>query len=116
MNNIEHRTSNVQHRKMAVRSAFSVQRSMFDVPKTVLIFLIRLYQLTVPPARLVLFGPAAGCRFTPSCSQYAMQAVREHGAVAGSSLAVKRICRCHPLGTAGHDPVPVKTDRICYHG
>jgi len=89
---------------------------MLDVPKSVLIVVIRLYQLTLPPARIFLFGPAAGCRFTPSCSRYAMEAVREHGAIAGSRLAVKRICRCHPLRAAGHDPVPAKTPEICCHG
>src|SRR5438105_1362027 len=105
MENIEHRTSNTQH-PMAMRPRhhrlLDVGCWMLDVPKSVLIFAIRLYQLTLPPARTFLFGPAAGCRFTPSCSRYAMEAVREHGAIAGSRLAVKRICRCHPLGAAGH--------------
>jgi uncharacterized protein len=73
---------------------------------------IRLYQLTLPPARTFLFGPAAGCRFTPSCSQYATEALREHGAIAGSWLAAKRIGRCHPLGDCGHDPIPRKEPGI----
>ena len=66
---------------------------------------IRVYQLTISPALTFLFGPAAGCRFTPTCSQYAIDAIRERGAVAGSWLAAKRICRCHPLGGCGHDPI-----------
>jgi putative membrane protein insertion efficiency factor len=46
------------------------------------------------------------CRFYPSCSSYALEAIDRHGAGLGSALAVKRICRCHPWGGAGHDPVP----------
>jgi hypothetical protein len=45
------------------------------------------------------------CRFQPTCSQYALDALRVHGAVKGSWLAVKRICRCHPWGATGSDPV-----------
>ena len=64
--------------------------------------------LTIAPAQVFLFGPAGGCRFTPTCSQYAMDAIRAHGALAGGALAAKRICRCHPWGGCGHDPVPEK--------
>ena len=46
------------------------------------------------------------CRFYPSCSTYALEAIERHGSCRGSALAVKRICRCHPWGGAGHDPVP----------
>src|SRR5690348_14779335 len=67
---------------------------------------IRVYQLTVSPLLVFLFGPTGGCRFTPSCSQYAVDAIRSRGVLAGSSLAVRRICRCHPWGDAGHDPAP----------
>jgi hypothetical protein len=76
----------------------------------ILIFAIRAYRLTISPAQLFLFGPSGGCRFTPTCSAYALDAVQEHGAVAGSFLAAKRICRCHPWGGCGHDPVP-KTEK-----
>ena len=67
---------------------------------------IRAYQLTISPMQAFLCGPTGGCRFTPSCSQYAMDAIRSHGALAGSWLAVKRICHCHPWGGCGHDPAP----------
>jgi putative membrane protein insertion efficiency factor len=70
---------------------------------------IRVYQLTISPAQAFLFGSTAGCRFTPTCSQYTMDAVREHGVMAGGWLAMKRICHCHPWGCCGHDPVPKQT-------
>ena len=72
----------------------------------IVIFAIRLWRLTVSPAQTFLFGANAGCRFTPSCSAYAIEAVRQHGAAAGGWLVVKRIWRCHPWGDCGHDPVP----------
>ncbi|MEW9899912.1 membrane protein insertion efficiency factor YidD [Chitinivorax sp. PXF-14] len=66
----------------------------------ILVFLIRIYQYTISP----LLGPR--CRFTPSCSQYAIEAVQKHGVVKGGWLATRRICRCHPFHPGGHDPVP----------
>lgn len=48
----------------------------------------------------------ASCRFTPSCSTYALQAIMKHGVFRGSWMAVKRIMRCHPWGGSGYDPVP----------
>lgn len=65
----------------------------------VLLALIRAYQL----AR---HGRPSPCRYVPSCSVYAATAVRRHGAVRGSWLAVRRLCRCHPWGGFGADPVP----------
>ena len=46
------------------------------------------------------------CRFTPTCSQYALEALRRHGAIKDSWLAIKRLLRCHPWGGSGYDPVP----------
>ncbi|KQM14773.1 membrane protein insertion efficiency factor YidD [Novosphingobium sp. Leaf2] len=61
-------------------------------------------------ARLWQVGPSAimppTCRFTPSCSQYAIEAVRRHGAIKGGLLALWRLLRCQPWGGHGHDPVP----------
>jgi putative membrane protein insertion efficiency factor len=74
----------------------------------ILIFAIRVYRWTISPAQIFLFGPTAGCRFTPTCSQYAVDAIRSRGAIAGTFLVSKRICRCHPFGSCGHDPVPQK--------
>ena len=68
--------------------------------------LVRLYRWVLSPAKTFVLGPAARCRFTPTCSEYALEAVRVHGALAGSALAAARICRCHPWGGCGHDPVP----------
>ncbi|MGO8766251.1 MAG: membrane protein insertion efficiency factor YidD [Limisphaerales bacterium] len=76
----------------------------------ILILAIRAYRLVIAPAQIYFFGGDSGCRFTPTCSQYAMEAVRRHGALTGSWLATKRVCRCHPFGDCGHDPVPVKPE------
>jgi len=93
-------------------SAFGLRHYLVIMVSSLVIraltLLIRAYQLTISPALTLLFGPTGGCRFTPTCSQYALEAVRRHGAVAGGWLATKRICRCHPWGEGGHDPVPPK--------
>ncbi|MER2139306.1 MAG: membrane protein insertion efficiency factor YidD [Succiniclasticum sp.] len=67
--------------------------------KTIMISLIRLYQLCISP----LLGH--NCRYYPSCSQYAIEAIEKKGIVRGSWMAVKRICRCHPWHAGGYDPV-----------
>jgi putative membrane protein insertion efficiency factor len=72
----------------------------------ILVLAVQVYRWTISPAQTFLFGGDAGCRFTPTCSQYAMDAVQKHGAISGTVLAAKRICRCHPWGGCGHDPVP----------
>jgi uncharacterized protein len=73
--------------------------------KTVLLLLIRLYQLTLSS----IMGRQ--CRFLPTCSDYARQAIEIHGAMEGGKLAAKRICKCHPWGDEGFDPVPPKHER-----
>ena len=65
-----------------------------------LIALIRVYQWGISP----LLGPK--CRYTPTCSQYAVEALRKHGLLTGSWLAIRRVARCHPWGGHGIDPVP----------
>ena len=67
-----------------------------------LLALIRAYQLLVSP----LFPPS--CRYLPSCSEYARQAVIRHGPLAGGWLTLRRLARCHPWGGCGYDPVPEK--------
>src|SRR5690242_2502434 len=70
-----------------------------------LVFGVSVYQKTLSPLLGFLF-PQTGCRFTPTCSHYAIEAVKRHGTWGGSWLSIKRICRCHPWGGCGHDPVP----------
>jgi len=76
------------------------------IPATASIALIRLYQKTLSPALPVLLGPSCGCRFHPSCSHYAAEAIGTHGALRGGLLAARRIIKCSPLHPGGHDPVP----------
>ena len=64
------------------------------------IFLVRLYQLTISP----LLG--LSCRFYPTCSAYMIESLKQYGALKGSWLGIKRICKCHPFHPGGHDPVP----------
>lgn len=77
-----------------------------SLPTRVLMGLVRAYQL--------LFSPwlRAGCRYSPSCSNYGMQALRQHGAAAGTYLAAARILRCNPFCPGGHDPVPDNPPRL----
>lgn len=65
-----------------------------------LIGLIRIYQVALSP----FVGNQ--CRFTPTCSQYAREAVERHGAMKGTWMAIRRVSRCHPWHPGGHDPVP----------
>jgi putative membrane protein insertion efficiency factor len=74
--------------------------------KFVLIFFVRLYQRLVSPFLPAICGPQCGCRFAPTCSEYAVEALRTHGSARGTLLAAKRICRCHPMNPGGWDPVP----------
>lgn len=75
-------------------------RAALQAAGLVLLVLIRGYQLLISP----LFPPS--CRYMPSCSEYARQAVRRHGPLAGGWLAARRLARCHPWGGFGYDPVP----------
>lgn len=66
----------------------------------IFILFIRFYQTCISP----MFPPV--CRYTPTCSQYAIEALQKYGPIKGSWLAIKRILRCHPWGGSGYDPVP----------
>ncbi len=70
------------------------------LPRRSLMAMVRTYQLVLSP----LLPPS--CRFTPSCSAYAHEALSRHGAVRGSWLAARRLARCHPWNPGGYDPVP----------
>jgi uncharacterized protein len=70
------------------------------LPRRSLMAVVRAYQLMLSP----LLPPS--CRFTPSCSAYAHEALTRHGALRGSWLAARRLARCHPWNPGGYDPVP----------
>ncbi len=71
-----------------------------------LLSIIRGYQLAISP-----FLPHC-CRFSPTCSEYAMEAIRQFGAGHGSWMSIRRIAKCHPFHEGGFDPVPCATDRV----
>ena len=66
----------------------------------ILLIPIYIYRVCISP----MLPPS--CRYTPTCSQYAIEAIKRHGPFRGTWLAIKRICRCHPWGGSGYDPVP----------
>jgi uncharacterized protein len=72
----------------------------------VLIALVRGYRLLLSP------WLGNGCRFEPTCSAYALQALEQHGAAAGAYMTLTRLARCHPLCAGGHDPVPVRSPAL----
>ena len=74
--------------------------------RSVALALITAYQRTASPLLPVLFGPACGCRFYPSCSHYAAEAIATHGTLRGSWLSARRLLKCTPLHPGGVDLVP----------
>jgi putative membrane protein insertion efficiency factor len=77
-----------------------------SLPQRLLMGLVRGYQLLLSP------WINAGCRYSPTCSAYAMQALEKHGACAGTYMAASRILRCNPFCLGGHDPVPDNPPRL----
>ena len=69
--------------------------------KKILIAMVRFYRKNITP-----YKGGATCRFVPTCSQYALEALEKYGALKGSLLAIRRILRCHPFSAGGYDPVP----------
>lgn len=84
----------------------SALSAVLRLPARALLGLIWAYQRTLSPVIPVVMGPYCGCRFHPTCSHYAAEAVRTHGALVGALLAVWRIVKCNPLHAGGLDPVP----------
>lgn len=72
--------------------------------KKIITFIIKAYQITLSP----LLG--SNCRFQPTCSQYMIEAINQHGVLKGLRLGLRRISKCHPLGPKGYDPVPEKEE------
>ncbi|MBL9187229.1 MAG: membrane protein insertion efficiency factor YidD [Opitutaceae bacterium] len=83
-----------------------VARTAARLPAGALLLLIRLYQRTLAPALPVITMGRCGCRFHPTCSHYAAEAIATHGALAGTALAAVRLAKCTPLHSGGYDPVP----------
>lgn len=80
------------------------------IPALLALGAIRVYQLVLSPFLHAISGPAAGCRFAPTCSEYARQAIHQHGLRRGGALAVRRILKCHPWHEGGYDPVPPRSN------
>ena len=78
-----------------------IEFTLLRLPRFIILVLIRLYQKVISPAL-----PENTCRFYPSCSRYGFEAVKKHGAIKGSFLAIYRILRCNPFNPGGYDPVP----------
>ena len=74
--------------------------------KSFFIYLIKIYKKFISP------GLNSHCIYTPTCSEYAIDAINEYGAIKGSFIGIKRILRCNPLSKGGYDPVPKKTTHI----
>jgi hypothetical protein len=81
-------------------------RAGASLPGQLLLLALRVYQRTVSPVLPVVTLGACACRFAPTCSHYAVEAIRTHGAFAGTRLALARLARCTPLHLGGFDPVP----------
>jgi putative membrane protein insertion efficiency factor len=81
-------------------------QGLLDGPRCLLVMLVLGYRFALKP----WLGSA--CRFEPTCSAYALDALRRHGALAGSALSAARLLRCHPWCHGGHDPVPARPPRL----
>ncbi len=88
-----------------------VLSALLRLPARALLGLIWVYQRTLSPVIPVVMGPTCGCRFHPTCSHYAAEAVRTRGAVIGTALALRRLIKCNPLHPGGFDPVPTAPAR-----
>jgi|YelNatPaOPRAMG01_1025707.scaffolds.fasta_scaffold00801_22 putative membrane protein insertion efficiency factor len=84
-----------------------------NLAQRIVIGALRVYRAVVSPVWSALASPwGLGCRFTPTCSQYAVEAVSRHGTVKGLGLALRRLSRCHPWGPWGYDPVPDRLEPV----
>lgn len=84
----------------------TLTRYILKLPRYLGMGFVRVYQYTLAPLIKAITGGQGCCRFYPSCSHYAYEALSKHGLVRGSFLSAKRICKCHPFHPGGHDPVP----------
>ena len=91
---------------MTASDGTALRAALYALPRRTLIALVQAYRFALKP----WLGNA--CRFEPSCSAYALQALQRHGAAAGTALAAARLLRCHPWCAGGHDPVPERPARL----
>ncbi|RVW02338.1 membrane protein insertion efficiency factor YidD [Rhodococcus spongiicola] len=105
----EHDVARAESGSRSSLFAANLLTSLRSLPARVLIFLIELYRTYVSPLRLPT------CRFTPTCSEYAVDALRTHGAIKGSALTVVRLVKCAPWHPGGWDPVPERRGRHLHH-
>ncbi|MDJ0312066.1 membrane protein insertion efficiency factor YidD [Arthrobacter sp. H35-D1] len=89
-----------QTQRRASKWLAAVARFLWHLPSNILIIVLKLYRRVISP----MYGQV--CRFFPSCSAYALEAVTVHGAVKGTWMAARRVVRCHPWSSGGLDPVP----------
>ncbi|MFB0938425.1 MAG: membrane protein insertion efficiency factor YidD [Urechidicola sp.] len=80
-------------------------RNLTKIIAVPFIWFVRFYQMAISP-----YTPSS-CRYSPTCSHYAIEALQKHGLFSGGILAIKRIFSCHPWGNSGYDPVPEKKDK-----
>ena len=86
-----------------------MQIVLSSLPRRGLMLIVRGYQMLLSP------WLAPSCRFAPTCSTYALQALEQHGALAGTGLTLYRVLRCNPFCEGGHDPVPTQPPRLFRH-
>ena len=82
-----------------------MQRKISQLLTYPFILLVRFYQVAISPLK------PPTCRFSPTCSTYALEALKKYGLLKGGRLAIRRIMRCHPWGGSGYDPVPYKEEK-----
>ena len=85
---------------------------LFSLPARAASGLVWVYQRTVSPALMAL-NPTCGCRFAPTCSQYAREALHEHGLLSGLFLTFRRLAKCGPWHPGGEDSVPLRRRPVC---
>lgn len=93
---------------LAPRALTTVPRALALVPRGLAVLLVRAYQRGLSPFLAVLFR-SSGCRFQPTCSEYAAEAISRFGVLRGGLMALRRLGRCHPFHPGGYDPPQVRS-------
>jgi putative membrane protein insertion efficiency factor len=90
-----------------------MRERLSQLPARLLLSLVRFYRWALSPVLGTAFGGGCACRFVPTCSEYAAEAVEAHGALVGALLAARRLARCHPFQAGGLDPCPPRRAPRC---